>query len=144
MTAERFDIRARAIILHEGKLLIVKHTPKVDFYVLPGGHVEAGESIPECVRREIIEELGVEPVVGRLLYVNQFTNAAGLPTIDLFFEVTNGADFLDLTKHDRTHAFELSEIRWISPEDDARLLPGRLAEDFKKGKVMHEGVIFIH
>jgi 8-oxo-dGTP diphosphatase len=33
----------------------------------PGGKVEAGESIPECIKREIREELGIEIAIGEHL-----------------------------------------------------------------------------
>jgi A/G-specific adenine glycosylase len=35
----------------------------------PGGKVEPGETVPECIRREIQEELGIEVEVGELLTV---------------------------------------------------------------------------
>ena len=69
---KRFVIRCRAIILYEGKLLAVKHSHNANFAVLPGGHLEWKEDIKEGLRREIVEELGVVPEIGRLLYVNNF------------------------------------------------------------------------
>ncbi len=45
-----------AIILREGKLLIVKDKEK-EFWTLPGGKVEEGESFLEALEREIKEEL---------------------------------------------------------------------------------------
>ena len=69
---KKFVIRARGIIIHEGKLLGVKHPHDTSFCALPCGHLEWKEDIKECLRREIIEELGVNPNIGRLLYVNNF------------------------------------------------------------------------
>lgn len=40
-----------------------------DFYEIPGGAVEAGESAPDACARECREELGIEVAVGRLLAV---------------------------------------------------------------------------
>ena len=46
---EKFIIRCRGVILHEGKLLVVKHSEDLDYYALPGGHLEFGEDIKECL-----------------------------------------------------------------------------------------------
>jgi 8-oxo-dGTP pyrophosphatase MutT (NUDIX family) len=133
-----FIIRARAIILNEGKLLIVKHSPTSDYYALPGGHLEPGETPNECAVREIVEELGMTPVLGRLLYVHIFKNKGVTDTVEFFFEVTNGADFLNLEGLERTHAFELAEVLWIDEKSDLNLLPHSVAADFKAGEILSD------
>lgn len=131
----KFIVRARAVILREGKLLVVKHSPASDYYALPGGHLEPGETPVECAKREIMEELGVEPALGRLLYVHIFKNKGVDDTIEFFFEVKNGDDFVNLDAKERTHAFELAEILWIDQNNDLNLLPKSVAEDFKTGNI---------
>lgn len=71
-------IRVRGIIMDGGEMLLVKHAADADYYALPGGHLEWGEDVRECLRREITEELGIRPEIGRLLYVNNFTGADGV------------------------------------------------------------------
>jgi ADP-ribose pyrophosphatase YjhB (NUDIX family) len=56
-----------AAIFRDGKVLIVRRAPKppaAGLYTLPGGVVEAGETLTEAVMREIREEtaLAIEPV----------------------------------------------------------------------------------
>ncbi len=48
---------ARAVICHNGKILLCQAKGK-SHYFLPGGHVEMGETIHQALRREIEEELG--------------------------------------------------------------------------------------
>jgi ADP-ribose pyrophosphatase YjhB (NUDIX family) len=140
---KKIVIKIRAIILHEGKLLAVRHPHDTSFAALPGGHLEWGEDIKECLSREIIEELGVKPEIGKLLYINNFTQEDGKQYIEFFFEVKNGIDYLDTSKLIRSHAHEIAEVVWISPADDVRILPKLFAEDFKSGKVVSGEVRYI-
>jgi 8-oxo-dGTP pyrophosphatase MutT (NUDIX family) len=48
---------ARAFVFQENTVLVVKE-PSGQFYLLPGGRLEKGESILEALRREILEETG--------------------------------------------------------------------------------------
>lgn len=51
-----------AIIINKGKILLVKKTrgPYIGLYDLPGGSFEHGETIDVCLRREVLEETGIE------------------------------------------------------------------------------------
>jgi len=140
---KKIVVKVRAVILHEGKLLAVRHPHDTSFVALPGGHLEWGEDIKECLSREIMEELGVVPEVGRLLYINNFTQTDGKQYIEFFFEVKNGKDYLNTEKLARSHAHEIAEIVWASPTDSIKILPKNLEEDFKSGKIISDEVRLI-
>ena len=141
--SRKFVIRCRAVILHEGKLLVVRHVRDTSFVALPGGHLEWGEEVIECMRRELLEELGVEPRIGRLLYINTFIDTGQVQPIEFFFEIKNGKDYLFIDEKVRTHAHELAEILWISPSDDIKVLPEALSKDFKNGEIISGSTKFI-
>ncbi|HET9641390.1 MAG TPA: NUDIX domain-containing protein [Candidatus Paceibacterota bacterium] len=143
MSENKFVIRCRAIIIHDEKLLVVSHPHDTSFYALPGGHLEWGENAHECMRREIIEELGVEPEIGRLLYVNTFMDGNTKQPFEFFFEVLNGSDFLDADKRDRTHGHEISDMQWIGADTDIRILPGQLEADLRAGNLLADITRFI-
>jgi len=50
-----------AAVWQDGKVLLVRRgrPPLRGLWSLPGGHVEAGETLAEAVRREILEETGI-------------------------------------------------------------------------------------
>ncbi|MFD9970567.1 NUDIX domain-containing protein [Streptomyces sp. NPDC059011] len=52
-----------------GRVLMVEPTYK-DYWEIPGGYVESGESPLRAAVREVQEELGVTPPLGRLLAVD--------------------------------------------------------------------------
>lgn len=135
-------VRVRGIIVNEGKLLVVGHVQGAEQYALPGGHLDWGEDIKECLNREMVEELGVVPDIGRLLYVNNFTQN-DMQNIEFFFEIKNGADYVDFEKNDRTHAFEIEGVEWIDTNSDVKVLPLGLIEDFKNGNILSDQVRFL-
>lgn len=62
---------ADGIILEKGRVLLVKRKihPFSGFWVIPGGHVEYGESTEKAAKREMKEELGVPVKIKKLIGV---------------------------------------------------------------------------
>ena len=58
---------AKAIVVHDGKILVNRCTSKFgEYYALPGGGQHTGEMLSETVRRELLEETGYSVVPLRL------------------------------------------------------------------------------
>jgi ADP-ribose pyrophosphatase YjhB (NUDIX family) len=63
-------VRAAAIIIEDGRLLLIAHRKEGQVYwLLPGGGVDFGESLKEALRRELREELGIDADVGDIAFV---------------------------------------------------------------------------
>jgi ADP-ribose pyrophosphatase YjhB (NUDIX family) len=60
------------------RILLVKPTYK-DSWDIPGGVIEPDEPPRACLRRELLEELGVELQIGRLLVIDWLPPAPPLP-----------------------------------------------------------------
>jgi ADP-ribose pyrophosphatase YjhB (NUDIX family) len=142
MKGKTTDIRCRAIILYKNRILVVKHTEKAGFYALPGGHLEWGENVQECMIREIYEELGIKPKVGRLLYIRNFIDKNNKQSIEFYFEIINAKDYLKLDDLCGTHSHELFEIRWVGKNDPRMILPEQIQIDLNKGKLLSDIVRF--
>jgi 8-oxo-dGTP pyrophosphatase MutT (NUDIX family) len=64
---------AKALIIRDNKLLAIKKIDEEGFwYLLPGGGQEFGESLHATLRRECVEELGVEVIVGDIRFVRDY------------------------------------------------------------------------
>jgi len=54
-------IRVSAILRWQGRVLLVRQEkPGKEYWLLPGGGVDAGETLLEALRRELREELSIE------------------------------------------------------------------------------------
>lgn len=136
-------VKVRGVIIYGNKLLIVKHKES-QFMALPGGHLEYGEDVVTCLKRELVEELGVLPEIGRLLYINTFFNDNKTEYVEFFFEVKNGEEYLNIEELERTHANELAETFWVSPDNHIEILPKQFNEDFKNNKIFEGETKFIN
>jgi ADP-ribose pyrophosphatase YjhB (NUDIX family) len=60
---------AGAVVVHDGLLLLVRRgrAPGRGQWSVPGGRVEAGETVEEACEREVLEETGLVVRSGRLL-----------------------------------------------------------------------------
>ena len=57
------ELAVRAFVIDEDeKILLVKHASD-QMWVLPGGHVEAGESVYDALKRELREEVDLSVTV---------------------------------------------------------------------------------
>lgn len=91
MTKFKPRLAARALILHEDRLLLVNAYPGalLDLWCAPGGGCEAGQSVPENLAREVKEETGLTITVGLPVLVNEFHDPdTGFHQVDLFFRCT--------------------------------------------------------
>ncbi len=65
-----FRVGSRCIICRKGRILVQKAEGE-DYYRLPGGRLEGFETLEQCVRREMIEELGVDVDILGLAFINE-------------------------------------------------------------------------
>ena len=105
-----------AVVVDHDRLLLVRRGrgPAQGTWAVPGGRVEAGESLAEAVTRELREETGTEGVCGPLLGWCERIDAEGHFVI-LDFEVTLvGSDQL-------VAGDDAAEAAWVDLHEVAEL-----------------------
>ncbi len=75
MTEPRFPVSVKGVIAIAGEILLLKN--ERDEWELPGGRLEAGESLRECLAREIAEETGLAVAIADLIDTRLFEVIAG-------------------------------------------------------------------
>ena len=83
-------LAARALILHEDRLLLVNAYPggRSDLWCAPGGGARPGKSLHENLIREVHEETGLTVTVGPPCLINEFHDprlglSSGRPVLPL-------------------------------------------------------------
>jgi 8-oxo-dGTP diphosphatase len=130
-----FGVRVATVVEREGALLLVCHQkPYRDpYWVLPGGRLEPGETIPECAGRELAEETGLTAGFSGVLYVSEFLRE-GRHTIDVVARMSlEGEAEASLGSDPEVEAGSeptLREVRWVSVEElrEIELLPASIKE----------------
>jgi len=131
---ERAGIRVRAvaIVVRGGKVLFLRHRhpdPQREYWVLPGGGVQPGESAQHAVVRELAEEARLSARAVRLVYITDRPNGVPGPEIAFYFlceldgDPVPGAELLHRKEY-------VDEFVFAEPADVAsrRLFPELLRE----------------
>lgn len=109
-------IACKAVIHHQGKILILREAAYADGtqtgrYHLPGGRINPGEAFQAGLQREISEETGLTIEIGPPLYVGEWfptIQGASHQIVAIFFACTTTDPTVTLSE-------EHDDARWIDP-----------------------------
>jgi 8-oxo-dGTP pyrophosphatase MutT (NUDIX family) len=77
---------AKALIIKDGKMLASRINDNGDvFYIMPGGGQDSEELLPDAVKRECAEELGIEVEPKSLEFVVEGLHGESFHRVDLVF-----------------------------------------------------------
>lgn len=110
-----------AIIFISEKILVVQRSEKMALplkWEFPGGKIENGESEEECIKREIIEEIGIEiELISKLTTSNYNYPNFQIELIPFLARYKNGV--IELTEH-KKHLLlkknELNVLKWAEAD----------------------------
>lgn len=102
---------AAGIIERDGTVLIAQRAkpgPDCGKWEFPGGKVEHGETLQECLARELFEELGIITIVGDYVCSSFFMHN-GMQYEMRAFKVTSFTGEIILHEH--------SQMAWVTPRE---------------------------
>ena len=106
----KLRIRVCGICIEGESMLLIKHQglgAKGIFWAPPGGGIQFGESAEEALKREFMEETGLNIEIKRFLFVHEFLEEP-MHAMEIFFEVRKVSGNLIIGKDT-----ELKEARQI-------------------------------
>ena len=123
------NIRVGAIILKDGKFLMVSH-PAVDYLYSVGGRIRFGETAAEAVVREVREETGRTLEIDRLGFVTEDFFLGDMPAhfgkliyeLGYYFYMKTPPDFEPVCGSFTEDGNE-EYLVWVSPEEGRKMYP---------------------
>ncbi len=123
------NIRAGAIIIKDGKLLMVGNNRDNYLYSV-GGRLKFGETAEEAVVREVFEETGVKMEIDRLGFVHENYFYGDAPSnlnkliyeISFFFYMKVPDTFAPVCES-FTEGNSKEHLKWISLDEDIKIYP---------------------
>lgn len=145
MTTRRTNVRG--IIYRDGKLLVTKFRQEDDseseYWGTFGGGLDIGESIADGLYREMIEETGIAPKIGKLLFIQQFHDGEK-EQFELFFHIENTEDYSEIKLEETSHGLlELTRSEFVDPKSSF-VLPAFLSTVDIEMQINEDRPVHIH
>ncbi len=125
-------VALKAVIVFEGRILIIKRSDYDDFgagtWEFPGGRINFGEELHECLEREVMEETGLQIKVGEVLYASTFLTSESRQVVVITYLCTSKTDKVKLS-------FEHSDYLWANREQIGEKLYRTILEDMISNNV---------
>ena len=133
---KKIKIISRAVVVHDGKLLLVKNHAR-DFWSLPGGHWEfETESLGECAIRETKEETGHLIELGDMIYCQEFRKSDSI-VLEMYWAATISSKdqkrIDSIVDHkDIDDDSEIEKVEWFDKDSilKAKVLPSAIVDYF--------------
>lgn len=134
----KIRIRANGILQHDGALLLIQLKSPVTeelVWMPPGGGLQFGESMTNCLKREFKEETGLQIEVGSLCFVNELVQPP-FHAVECYFEVQQSGGALSLGHDPELDEEEqlIKDLQWIPLNElgHIKLIPDQLEHWLKE------------
>lgn len=118
----RLRLRVCGLLVRGDNLLLVRHKfgDKEELWIPPGGEVHFGETAPNALKREFVEETGLEVEVGEWFFNYEYINPP-FHAMELFFEVRERGGKLKKGFDPETHLQIIEDVRFVGFQDIGKM-----------------------
>jgi 8-oxo-dGTP pyrophosphatase MutT (NUDIX family) len=117
----KFTVRVYGLLLNDQREILISDEFRFGrfFTKFPGGGVEHGEGLIVALKREFMEELGIQIEVNALFYVNDFVQFSAFKTDEqllsfYFWVTTSEVEKIPLSTYTIPFTEETEKQRWIT------------------------------
>lgn len=103
---------AAAILIRDKKIFIAQRPEGkslAHFWEFPGGKQEPNETLPECLHRELSEELNIDAQIGNFFMTSSFSYDFGTIELHSYFATVSSDQQVISNEHENT--------AWVAPEE---------------------------
>lgn len=103
---------AAAILIRDKKIFIAQRPEGkslAHFWEFPGGKQEPDETLPECLHRELSEELNIDAHIGDFFMTSSFSYDFGTIELHSYFVTVSPDQQVISNEHENT--------AWVAPEE---------------------------
>lgn len=124
MSEKRFNIRVYGILFNDrGEVLIADERRNgISFTKFPGGGLEWGEGLKECLKREFLEELGIDITINELFYCTDFFVESVWNKNDQLISIYFNIDYahkneLIFPEYTLPFTVDIEKFRWVKKSE---------------------------
>lgn len=121
----KLRIRVCGLCIENGHLLMINHhgINEGDFWAPPGGGLQFGETLESCLKREFLEETGLDVEIKDFRFISEFVHLP-LHAIELFFLVNSTSENLSRGYDPEMEGKQIiQEVKYMSWSEIDRLTP---------------------
>lgn len=115
LTNRSSGFRAGGLIVKNNKLLVIRQIlGDEEFYTIPGGTWETGETLEETCRREVLEEFGIDVEVKKLVFLLDTKQR-----LAFYFACTTSETEIELggPEKERMTDYEQYHVEWLDLDE---------------------------
>lgn len=116
----KFTVRVYGLLMNEKQEILLSDEFRFGrfFTKFPGGGVEHGEGLIEALKREFMEEMGIQIEVNALFYVNDFVQFSAFKSDEqllsfYFWVTTSEREKIPLSAYTIPFTEETEKQRWV-------------------------------